>query len=46
MAAIAFTNPMTADEIAIHLKGLTTDLSFLLGKEGFSQEIQAKLGSL
>ena len=36
---------MAADEIAMQRKGLTTDLSFLLDKEGVSREIHAKLKS-
>ncbi len=39
-------NPMTADEITMNLKALTTDLSYLLEKEGMLPEVQAKLASL
>ena len=44
--ALVLTNSMTADEIAMNLKILTTDLSYLLEKEGIAREVQAKLASL
>ena len=44
--ALALANPMTADEITMNLKALTTNLSYMLEKEGIVPEAQAKLASL